>query len=157
MSWLDPRQWLLVLLLVAAGIGGFHFLEARLIATGHDQGYAKAKAEYSAAALKAQEKARADTARMQKEKDDAEQRWAARLSGQKRDADRLAAERDGLRNDLGATRAKLSTAPVEAVRLYAATATDVFEQCTARYSAVAQAADGHASDALKLLEAWPRP
>jgi len=157
MSWLDPRQWLLVILFVAAGIGGFHFWEARLIATGHEAGYAKAKAEYSASALKAQEKARAETARMQKEKDDAEERWAARLSGQKRDADRLLAERDGLRSTLSATRAKLATAPIEAVRRYAATATDVFEQCTARYSEVAQAADGHASDSLKLQEAWPGP
>ena len=157
MSWLDPRQWLLVLLLVAASIVGFNFWESRLESAGFDRGYAKAKAEYSAAALKAQEKARADTARMQKEKDDAEQRWAARLSGQKRDADRLLAERDGLRSTLSATRAKLATAPVEAVRQYAATATDVFEQCTARYSEVAQAADGNPSDSLKLQEAWPRP
>ena len=151
MSWLDPRQWILVLLFVAAGIGGFKFWEHRIEA----RGYEKARAEYAVQAVKAAEKAAAQTAKMQKEKDDAEKRWSDRALEQRRDADRIRSERDRLRVDLRTTRGRLATAPVEAVRQYAATATDVFEQCAQRYSGVAQEADGHASDSLKLQEAWP--
>lgn len=157
MSVLDPRQGLLALVFLVVSVVGFNFWEARLVSMGDEAGYSRAKAEYSAAALKAQDKARADTARMQKEKDDADQRWVQRLAAKSRAADRLLAERDRLRGSLDAARANLRTAPLEAVREYARTATDVFEQCSRRYSEVAQAADGHSADSLKLQEAWPRP
>jgi cell division protein FtsL len=148
-------RWLLVAALCAAGVVGFHFWEARLVAEGDAAGYARAKAEYTASALKAEAKARADSARMQKEKDDAEIEAAQRQVLQKRDAERLRAERDGLRGDLSAAREHLRDAPVEAVRLYAISASDVFEQCVRSYSDLAEKADGHSSDTLKMLRAWP--
>ena len=157
MNWLDPRQWLLAVAFVGACVLGANFWEHRLVAQGDAAGYDRAKAEYTQAALKAETKARADTARMQKEKDDAESKAAGRLVLQARAAAQLRAERDGLRDDLTATRLRLRDAPVEAVRQYATAATDVFEQCAARYSDVAGAADGHSSDTLKLQQAWPRP
>lgn len=50
---------------------------------------------------------------------------------------------------------RLAQAPAPAVLEYANTLGDVFAECSARYGEVAQAADGHASDARTLIEAWP--
>ena len=50
---------------------------------------------------------------------------------------------------------RLAKAPAPAVLDYANTLSDVFAECSARYGEVAQAADGHASDARTLVEAWP--
>ena len=71
-------------------------------------------------------------------------------------ADRARAERDGLRNQIASARSAIPHAAEAAIRAYAAAATDVFDQCTARYIDVAAAADGHASDALMLQQAWPQ-
>jgi len=152
MSWLDPRQWLLVLAFCAAGLVGYNVWSARLEAVGYD----RAQDEFNKAAVAAQEKARVETARMQKEKDNAESKAAERLVLQARAAAQLRAERDGLRNDLATTRVHLRDAPVAAVRQYAAAAADIFEQCAGRYSDLASEADGHASDSLKLQQAWPK-
>lgn len=152
LGFLDPRQWLLAAVFIAAAILGIKFWEHRLVT----QGYDKAVAEYAAASAKATEKARLATARMQKEKDDAESKAAERLVLQARAAAQLRAERDGLRNDLATTRVRLRDAPVAAVRQYAAAAADIFEQCAGRYSDLASEADGHASDSLKLQQAWPK-
>ena len=78
-----------------------------------------------------------------------------RAASNKRDADGLRDELDGLRSDLAGVPARIRSATREAVNLYAATATDVFEHCAARYSAVADAATGHASDVRTFDEAWP--
>lgn len=69
---------------------------------------------------------------------------AARLAG------------DSLRDDLAAARAQLATAPSDAVRKYAATASAVLESCTRRYLEVAEAAQGHAVDSLMYQRAWPK-
>ena len=50
---------------------------------------------------------------------------------------------------------RLAQAPAPAVLDYANTLGDVFAECSARYGEVAAAADGHASDARTLVEAWP--
>jgi len=50
---------------------------------------------------------------------------------------------------------RLADAPVPAVLEYANTLGDVFAECSARYGEVAAQADGHASDARTLIEAWP--
>ncbi len=75
------------------------------------------------------------------------------------DADRARATANSLRNDLTAARARLSgTSPAAcaAVTHYASTLTNVFEQCTERYRAVAESADRHAADAKMIWSAWPR-
>jgi hypothetical protein len=155
MRFLDPVQWLLVLAFCAASVTGYHFWSDRLDQQGYERGYAKARAECQEASTRAREVARLETARMQRDKDHAEQLASDRLARQKRDADLVRLERDSLRHQLDADRARLRDAPVEAVRQYAAAASDVFEQCARRYSEVAEAADGHASDALKLEQGWP--
>ena len=79
----------------------------------------------------------------------------ARAAQNKRDADRLRAELDGLRGDLADVPGRIRSATREAVDQYAATATVVFGECAARYSELAGAATGHASDVQTLIDAWP--
>lgn len=70
----------------------------------------------------------------------------------------LAAVRDasaGLRAQAADAARRLAQAPAPAVLEYANTLGDVFAECSARYGEVAAAADGHASDARALIEAWP--
>lgn len=81
----------------------------------------------------------------------------ARAAQNKRDADSLRGELDGLRGDLSEVPDRIRSATREAVDQYATAATVVFDQCARRYSYVAQAATGHASDVETLRDAWPKP
>lgn len=80
----------------------------------------------------------------------------ARAAQNKRDADRLRDELAGLRGDLAEVPDRIRSASREAVDQYAAAATVVFGECAARYSELAGAATGHASDVQTLMEAWPK-
>lgn len=80
----------------------------------------------------------------------------ARSAQNKRDADSLHTELDRLRGDLATVPGRIRNATREAVDQYAAAATVVFEQCTARYAELAKVADGHASDVQTLMDAWPQ-
>lgn len=60
-----------------------------------------------------------------------------------------------LRDEIAGLRRGLSAATAEANRRTADAALDVFQQCVDQYRAVAQAADGHANDAVTLDQAWP--
>lgn len=81
----------------------------------------------------------------------------ARSAQNKRDADGLRSELDGLRGDLATVPDRIRDATREAVDQYAATASVVFDQCSRRYSEVAGAAQGHATDVEALRDAWPIP
>lgn len=109
---------------------------------------------HALALTKASEAAAAETARMQKEKDDAiaqaqqiAQRNAAAASAAGR-------ERDRLRNELSASRAALANSTPASVVDYADTLTVVFEQCVREYLDMAAKADGHALDAKTLYDGW---
>ena len=80
----------------------------------------------------------------------------ARSAQNKRDADSLRDELDGLRGDLATVPDRIRRATRDAVDQYASTASVVFDQCSRRYSEVAGAATGHASDVETLRAAWPR-
>ena len=80
----------------------------------------------------------------------------ARAAQNKRDADSLRTELDGLRGDLADVPDRIRNASREAVDQYAAAATVVFGECAARYSELAGAATGHASDVQTLMDAWPK-
>lgn len=79
----------------------------------------------------------------------------ARAAQNKRDADRLRGELDGLRGDIADVPERIRSATREAVDQYAAAATVVFGECAARYSELAVSATGHASDVQTLMDAWP--
>jgi hypothetical protein len=79
----------------------------------------------------------------------------ARSAQNKRDADSLRDQLDGLRGDLATVPDRIRNATREAVDQYATTASLVFDQCSRRYSEMAGAAQGHASDVQTLMDAWP--
>ena len=74
----------------------------------------------------------------------------------RRDIDAARRESDGLRGELAKSRTELSYASESSVRQRAAALTDVFDQCARTVEDLAAKADRHASDALMLLNAWPK-
>jgi len=73
------------------------------------------------------------------------------------DATRRAGESalDGLRNST-ATALRAAGESIEACTAHATTAGELLNLCAARYTDVAAAADGHASDVQTLTESWPK-
>ena len=70
----------------------------------------------------------------------------------------LVAVRDAaasVRTQAAEAASRLAKAPAPAVLEYANTLGVVFADCQTRYGEVAAQADGHASDARTLIEAWP--
>lgn len=95
MSWLDPRQWLLVIAFCAASTLGYSFWSARLIAKGDAAGYARADQKHQTAAAAARQVAADQTAALQTAADTARKAHHAALH----DLDRVRAELlDSLRN-----------------------------------------------------------
>lgn len=80
----------------------------------------------------------------------------SRAAQNKRDADGLRVELDGLRGDLATVPDRIRGATRDAVDQYAATASVVFDQCVRRYSEVAENAQGHAATVQLLIESWPK-
>ena len=79
----------------------------------------------------------------------------AKETALRRDAAGVRTELAGLRDELAATRTQLASATRASLVDRAAALTDVFEQCTSRYSELAEKADRHAIDAGRLWQAWP--
>ena len=67
-----------------------------------------------------------------------------------------AAANHSLRQQLATARSRLATANAATCAHYAEASNAVFAECTAKYTEVAAAADGHATDATALMHAWPR-
>lgn len=151
-EWLNPMRWLLLLGLAIALWLGYHAWADHIGDVREAQVVAKSEK------LRAAENARNAqiTADMQKRKDDALTEANTRALANKAAADRLAAVNRGLRNDLADQRRDLSTASLDAVRKYAATANAVFEGCSAEVERLAGEAAGHASDSLMYQRAWPK-
>ena len=116
---------------------------------------ADVKTEYAQAAESAAKSALKLTEHYRENADAAVKKAEARMAQNKRDADSLRAELDGLRGDLATVPGRIRNATREAVDQYAAAATVVFDQCTRRYSEMAGLAAGHAADVRTLREAWP--
>ena len=93
---------------------------------------------------------------MAKAKADAERNHQVRLTAMARSAAAARNERDGLRDELAASRLQLPDASCTAVRDHAATLNTVLGRCTDRLERMAEAASGHATDSLKLQESWPK-
>jgi hypothetical protein len=152
MSWLDPKQWILVGLFCVAAFIGIQFWEHRLIEEGRQLEQGDNAKRLIVENAKAAEK----TATWQKGKDDALIEANKRAQALKDLADKLATTNRGLRDELTAQRGKLSTASIDAVRQYAAAANLVFGECSAEVERLAKDADGHSSDSLMLQQAWPK-
>jgi len=113
-------------------------------------------AEHSMAVMVATEKAAQETARLQKEKDDAIAKAQEQIKINAAAAAAARRERDGLRDDLAASRVAIANASIGSLRQHAAALTTVFEQCAGQLEEMARVADGHATDTVMLLNAWPR-
>jgi hypothetical protein len=110
--------------------------------------------EHTQAVQVATQKALDETNRMQREKDDAVAKAQAQAKANAAAADAARAERDGLRDDLAASRTTFADSTHASLAAYASTLSVVFEQCTKEYSDVAAKADGHAADTSTLFTAW---
>ena len=144
------KNWILAAVVAAVFIGGWW------AGSTHEQSSWQAEKLAMAATRDKQiNEARAAESAMR------EQVRKAQEYAQKREeklvADAAAAGRaaDGLRREIASLRHGLSAATSEANRYTADSALDVFGECVERYQAVAQAADGHANDAVTLDQAWP--
>jgi hypothetical protein len=110
--------------------------------------------EHTQAVQLATQKALDETTRMQREKDDAVAKAQAQARTNAAAADAARAERDGLRDDLAASRTTFADSTHASLAAYADTLSVVFEQCTKEYSELATKADGHAADTSTLFNAW---
>jgi hypothetical protein len=110
--------------------------------------------EHTQAVQVATQKALDETTRMQREKDDAVAKAQAQAKSNAAAADAARLERDGLRDDLAASRTTFADSSHASLAAYADTLSVVFEQCTREYSELAAKADGHAADTSTLFNAW---
>jgi hypothetical protein len=110
--------------------------------------------EHTQAVQLATQKALDETTRMQREKDDAVAKAQAQAKSNAAAAAAARAERDGLRDDLAASRTTFADSTHTSLAAYADTLSVVFEQCTKEYSELAAKADGHAADTNTLFTAW---
>jgi hypothetical protein len=119
-------------------------------------GYRKAIAEVAVATAKKDAEYRAKERAWLKTKEEALHEAAKREQIARRDADAARSERDSLRNQLADAKRRMPEASREAIINYANALADVFENCAARYTAVAEQADGHANDARKVSDTCPQ-
>jgi hypothetical protein len=110
--------------------------------------------EHTQAVQLATQKALDETTRMQREKDDAVAKAQAQAKSNAAAADAARLERDGLRDDLAASRTTFADSSHTSLAAYASTLSVVFEQCTREYLELAAKADGHALDTTTLFNAW---
>lgn len=139
------------LIALAVGFGGAWQVQA----WRYDAQIAGIKAQHAEAIAASAKSALRLTEHYRENADAALRKAEARSAQNKRDADRLRGELDGLRGDLAEVPGRIRTASREAVDQYATTASVVFDQCSRRYSEMAGAAQGHASDVQTLMDAWP--
>lgn len=97
----------------------------------------------------------ADYKDMEDKKNAALKTAEARADKNRAAADAAAADLERLRGDLARVPARIQSATRAAVDQYAATAGELLGACSAEVAELARAADGHASDARLMREAWP--
>jgi hypothetical protein len=148
---LNWRVWAAIAL--AAGLAFTHF-------TAYRSGKAVVRAEWTAEKLKQTEQLAAFNAESRRIEQRRQSLVTEALNAAKKreitaalDADRLRVERWGLRDDLAAARAQLSSASVGSLRQRVAALDTVFEKCTVEVEGLAGSAQGIASDLRLILNA----
>lgn len=116
---------------------------------------AERETDHALALAGATRDALAKTIALQEIANAAERKHQSRIADIRSDAARARGVADRLRNDLATARATLPSAACSAVREYTATVNELFGECAATAGRLAEAADGHAADALMLQQAWP--
>lgn len=85
----------------------------------------------------------------------AEQNYNAKIKQIKSDADLAQSNADSLSKQLKIASSRLSSVTKETIIEYIDTNSDILENFITEYRTVAEKADGHATDAEKLRDAWP--
>jgi hypothetical protein len=154
MALLSPRVWLA--LACAVFFAGCNFASYRAGKAHTQAAWNIEKLATAAAVLTAADAARtreqALQATVKKAENDSKQRETNLVA----DTARVAAVTSSLRKQLATARSDLSSASDASARKYAAALSDVFGECTAKYSEVARSADGYASDSLMYQQGWPK-
>lgn len=120
----------------------------------HKADDAQAKIDQANAVVNALRTAKIDSDQLQKVKDDALQKANVQLRAKTVDADRSRTELASLRDQTARDRVRMSNATKQAVIDYAATASQLLDQCSREYQELADKADGHAIDA-GMIDGWP--
>ena len=134
----------------ACAWGAYSFQGSR-----YERQLSELRTEYAAAQVRAVEKAHAETIRLQERKDKAERLAEVRLAAVSRSAAAARNERDGLRDELAASRVQLPDASCTSVKRFADTASIVIGECSARLVEVAEQADRAFGEVMFLQDAWP--
>ena len=151
---LNPRFWIAAAL--AIGLAISH-------AFAYRTGKAVIRADWTAEklaqtnqALELQAENQRTTARWAGKAQDAINTARLREATNRTAADGARAESDRLRDTIGTIEGKLPSLAASACASYAATAGAILRDMEAEGRAMAEKADGHASDALACVQAWPR-
>ena len=115
---------------------------------------AQAKIDKANAVTEALSESARLTKRLQGVKDAALENANKQLIAKTADASRARGELERLRDQSASDRVRLSKAAKQAVVDYAATASELLDQCSRRYQELADKADGHAIDA-GMIDGWP--
>jgi hypothetical protein len=113
------------------------------------------RADHSQALAQAGQNAMLESARLQKQKDEALHEANKIAQANARSAASARAELDRLRRQLASSN-DLSSATCSSTRNYAETLSLVFGECATRLGELAEKADGHSADSTTLEKAWPK-
>ena len=147
-------SWPLILAAIGGGWVAWSLQGFRLDDLKHD--FAGYKSQVEQQAVEARQAALKQKEAWIKEKEDAEVNAVLREAQLRSERDRAVAAGRRLRDDLITLRTRLPHAIPSAVIATADTLAGVLDQCQSDYRALAEVADGHASDVQTLMEAWPK-
>lgn len=139
------------LIAIAAAIGSL----AWYASYNYDKGYEARSALQAKADLIAIEKNRKTEQSWQSKVDEANKRGEEREKKLSVDAASSRNAANKLRSDLAEFKRRMPEVTDEAIRNYASTATDVFGECTDRYTELAKKADSIRNELKTLDDAWP--
>ena len=137
------------ILVLLAGLWKIHHM-------GYVSGKAEVKAEWQAESTKAQAEARKREQELSTKATEAINAARKRETANRTAANNAAAESDRLRDTLAARERDLAQSTASACLEYVTTANSVLRELEAEGRGLAEKADGHASDALVCVQAWPR-
>lgn len=140
-------------LIVAAVLAAITFAVNRYLSSVEQRGYDRAVTEYQAKTIKAQNDAIIESNRRIQLVEDAIKGRNDREKSIRAVADAAGVAVGGLRNELDAARAGMSTADAVTLRNAAATYSLVFGECVDRYTGLAEKATRHTNDIQTLMEA----
>lgn len=150
LAFLDPYRWLIAGVMALSLFGGFMWYRHSLIQEGRDQ----VKAEVAKAVEEQKKKAEAVTRNLEEVKDEEIQKANERAKQNAAAAGRAKSELDRLRKQTGSSLDAAKTSDATCIK-YAATATDVLNECGSALQEMATKADGHVSDIRTLTGSWP--